>query len=568
MKKAHHPKGLYILFFTEMWERFSYYLMIGILYLYMTDTETGGLGLSTSEATGIYGTYIALVYLTPFFGGLIADRWLGYRRAIVLGGLLMMVGHVLLAFEGMPFFYSALAFLVAGSGFFKANMSNFVGRLYAPDDPLREAGYSIFYMGINIGAFICNFVAAVLRHNWGWHAAFGSAGVGMALGVLIFASHYRRFAHADRREEVAATPHGARDVGTLLAVAVVPALVAGALAYWATDDLTVAFFAALAPVVAFYIGVLLRSPPGERSRIGALLALYAAMVFFWMIFHQNGSILTHWAQNYTDRRIDPVSLKVMKALRIEEEATPLYFANASPDTPRPARASLRIVGEAEYRRASVDREVREQYKRRKEIPVTAEIAEKIYRRATPDTPTLAPGESLPLWSSELFQSVNAGFIILLTPAVVLLWAGLRRLKREPTTPTKIFLGLVVTAVSTAFMVLAVHAGRFGETKVSPWWLIGNYFIITVAELFLSPMGLSIVSRMAPPRVGGLMMGGWYMAIAAGNKLTSYMGALWEKWEAQGHQDWFFWLLTGCAAASAMSLFFMLPWLKRVMRGVT
>lgn len=181
-----HPKGLPVLFFTEMWERFGFYLMLGIFFLYMIDTQTGGLSLTRAEAADIYGTYIALVYLTPFLGGLLADRILGYRRAIFIGGTLMGLGYIGLAIPGPEAFWASLLLIIFGNGFFKPNISTLVGNLYSQPayKELKDSGYNIFYMGINIGAFICNFVAAYLRNHYGWGYAFAAAGIGMFIGLI------------------------------------------------------------------------------------------------------------------------------------------------------------------------------------------------------------------------------------------------------------------------------------------------------------------------------------------------------------------------------------------------
>ena len=201
LPQKRHPRGLYILFFTEMWERFGYYLMVGILLLYLKDTVShGGRGMDISIAADIVGSYIALVYLTPFIGGLIADRYIGYRRAIFLGGSLMALGYFLLAIpDSGSLLYVALACVIIGNGFFKPNISTLLGNIYNTEDlkPKKDIAYNIFYMGINIGAFICNFVAAYLRNNYTWNYAFFAAGAGMVLSVIWFATGQKHIKHAD-----------------------------------------------------------------------------------------------------------------------------------------------------------------------------------------------------------------------------------------------------------------------------------------------------------------------------------------------------------------------------------
>jgi len=207
-----HPSGLKSLFFTEMWERLGFYLMLGILYLYITDSERGGLGMSNASAGEIYGTYMAFVYFTPFLGGMIADRILGYRRSVLIGGLLLAAGYFSLGVRSMQTFYLGLVLLCLGNGLFKPNISAMVGNLYAPDDPRRDAGFNIFYMGINIGATISALLAAPLRNYWNFNFAFAAAGVGMLIGVLVLVATWRRLGDADRQPEIGPDDVGLRQV--------------------------------------------------------------------------------------------------------------------------------------------------------------------------------------------------------------------------------------------------------------------------------------------------------------------------------------------------------------------
>jgi len=203
VKTGRHPKALYVLFFTEMWERFAYYLMVGILFLYMIDNKTGGKGFDESIGADIVGSFIALVYLTPFIGGLIADRYLGYIKSIFLGGSLMAAGYLGLALPGNTAMYISLALICVGNGFFKPNISTLLGNIYNRDDlkPLKDNAYNIFYMGINIGAFVCNFVAAYLRNKYGWGYAFAAAGIGLIIGLIVLASNLKKVRVGDVKKE-------------------------------------------------------------------------------------------------------------------------------------------------------------------------------------------------------------------------------------------------------------------------------------------------------------------------------------------------------------------------------
>jgi len=249
-----HPKGLYVLFFTEMWERFSFYSMLALFALYMSAPESeGGLGWHEDHASHVYGLYIGLVYFTPFFGGLIADHLTGYRRAILIGGVFFCIGHLLLAVEHMVAFYSALGFLIIGNGLFKPNISTMVGRLYPPGSPKRDSAFNIFYMGINTGALIAPLVASYLAKHLGWHYGFGAAAVGMFVSVIVFSLTSKHLAHADRHsgevEQAASEEDVPRDV--------------------------------------------------QRRRVIALFVIYGIVILFWMAFHQNGVTLNYWARDNT-----------------------------------------------------------------------------------------------------------------------------------------------------------------------------------------------------------------------------------------------------------------------------
>src|SRR5206468_10868585 len=198
-KLGKHPRALYVLFFTEMWERFAYYLMVGVLLIYLKDGITGGKGFSPAKGADIVGSFIAMVYLTPFIGGLIADRYFGYIKSIFLGGSLMAAGYLCLAFPGDTMMYISLSLIIIGNGFFKPNISTILGNIYNREDlkPLKDNAYNIFYMGINIGAFICNFVAAFLRNKYGWGYAFGAAGVGLIIGLITLAANLKNVRHGD-----------------------------------------------------------------------------------------------------------------------------------------------------------------------------------------------------------------------------------------------------------------------------------------------------------------------------------------------------------------------------------
>lgn len=438
--RARHPKGLYVLFATEMWERFSFYTMLAMLTLYLQDTKEG-FGWPEQTATGIYSNYLMFVYASPLIGGFLADRKLGFRRSIVLGSLFMIVGHVLLAFPTVLALYAALTCLIVGNGFFKPNVSAMVGNLYPPGSPLRDAAYNIFYMGINVGAFIAPLTAEAIKQRWGFHPAFVVAGGGMVISLVVFTTLRRYIVAADKRLEP-------EDEVKSTAIDQIP----------------------------------------EWERIRALVVVFVMVIVFWMIFHQNGSTLTYWANDNTDWKSSTVLPLIIKVL------------------------SLGFV----------------------------------------------KGEDV---SGVVSNSINPFWIIVLSLPLVRLWAWLNKRGLEPSTPAKLAIGMTLTGLSFLILYVAARSGGDGG-KVSPWWLVAAYFVISLGELHLSPMGLSLVSKVAPARMRGIMMGGWFVSTAIGNKLTM-IGKYWSVWS---HSQ-FFLTLACMALVMAVLLFGLLRPLKRAMPGV-
>jgi proton-dependent oligopeptide transporter, POT family len=557
-----HPRGLYVLFLTEMWERFSFYLLLGLLYLYLTDTQRGGLGFTGAEASAVVGSYLGLVYFTPFLGGLLADRVLGYRKSIYIGGFFFILGHTLMAFPGVTMLYVSLGCLIIGNGLFKPNISTMVGRLYPKDSPLKDKAYTIFYMGINIGAFTCNFVAALVRNAWGFHAAFATAGIGMAIGMVTFFLGRNHLAHVDiTPEERSQQKH--ESLMPLWVGCMLPAAGFAALGYlWvpmtSLGPINNAFLFACIPVVSFFVWMWRKvENPVERGKVGALLAIFGVVVVFWMVFHQNSTALSEWAKTNTDRVPGTLSSPVVSiAPQFGEAAPPEYYYNAGPEVARPSDATLRLVSDEEYKKLEDAHEL--EVKDGKPTPVTKDIHDKMFKNAGVTTPRLADGKQLRLVNTELFESINGGFIILLAPLLVALWTFLGSRRREPSTPAKISLGLLFTGLSALVMVGAVAAAGVPEGKVSPYWLFGTYFVITIGELCLSPIGLSLVSKHAPKALTGFLMGGWFLSTSIGNKLSGVLGELYHSWD----HTRFFLFNTITAIVAAGLIVAMLPWLRR------
>jgi len=545
------PKGLPVLFFTEMWERFGFYLMLGIFTLYMIDpTSKGGMGFSVLNATDIYGTYIALVYLTPFIGGLLADRILGYRVAITLGGILMGLGYIGLSFATDILFYISLLFIIVGNGFFKPNISTLVGNIYNDEKykPYKDSGFNIFYMGINIGAFVCNFIAAYLRNNFGWGYAFLAAGIGMFIGLIWFWSGSKHIKEADIIK-----PTKAEDmpISRIVMTIFLPAGIFGVIGWFLPQMLfghaiigsnsTDAFLFAAIPVIYFYASLWLKAKSKEdKDSVGALLAVFSVVIIFWAIFHQNGSALTLWAERFTDRELPAVVEGISETLKFTEEAAPEVQLITKTDA-----HGVPILGENGK-------------------PVVEENVTPYFQNL-PKSQWPAEGKKLKLISTEIFQSINPFFVVFVTPLVVGFWSMLRKKGKEPSTPTKIGLGMVITALSTTVMMIAVATSNNGASKSSAMYLVMTYGIITIGELCLSPMGLALVSKLSPPRLTSLMMGGWFLSTSIGNKLSGVLSGLMVSID---NKFYFFLINFVGALFGALLIFLILKWLKRILNQYT
>ena len=520
--KNKHPKGLPYLFFTEMWERFGYYLILGIFVLYMIDADKGGLAFEDKHADDIFGTFIALTYLTPFLGGFLADRLLGYIKAIYIGGTLMGLGYIGLGlFKDVSMFYVSMGLIIIGNGFFKPSISTLLGNLYSDDKykANKDAGYNIFYMGINIGGFVCNIIAAYMRNKYGWGEAFVTAGVGMFIGLIIFSLGRKHVVHANVMKPV---QEGDATIGSILVKVFLPAVIAGVIGWVIPrnifgSDSTDAFIFACVPVVIFYISIYVSANAEDKRSIGALLAIFAVSMMFWAVFKQNGTALTRWANYYTDRSVPAVLEKPLESIYLvdtkdygtkEVAVHDHQFQTVKGEDGKPKKEQGKDI----YFK-NISKEQR------------AEL------EANPD-------KKVYLYNTELFQSINPFWVIVLTPIVVGFFMMLRRKDKEPSTPTKIVLGLFISALSCLVMVGAVYIGDNGASKVSPLWLFAAYGIITIGELCLSPMGLSLVSKLSPPRITALMMGGFFLSTSIGNKLSGVLASMWYSYEDKAN---FFWV---------------------------
>jgi POT family proton-dependent oligopeptide transporter len=475
------PKGLFLLFFVEMWERFSYYGMRALLMLYMVDF----LMFSTEKSSHIYGWYTGMVYMTPLIGGYIADRYLGQRACIVIGGMLMALGHFAMAFPALPFFYGALILLILGNGFFKPNISTVVGKLYEENDPRRDAGFTIFYMGINLGALFSPLVCGTLGEKIGWHWGFGAAGVGMVLGLAMYLWANKALLGDKGLKPVTPSANYWAPVGIIAALLVFLVGsafqfsgydVKGLLPGWVYGTVAVLVLIGLAygyasnPVKSDLTHV-------EKQRIAVIFIMVFFAIFFWSAFEQAGSSLTLFAKNETERAIS------------------LFGWNWT-------------------------------------MPAS--------------------------W----FQSVNPLFIILLAPFFSKMWVGLAETGKEPSSPAKFAIGLGLLAVGFVVMIAAAAAYQ-QHGPVSMLWLFGAYFFHTLGELCLSPVGLSLITKLAPLQFGSLLMGVWLLSSFAANFVGGYFAG---NYDAMNHVS-FYMIPTATGVGSALLLLLITPKLRKWMHGV-
>ena len=543
-----HPKALPFLFLSEMWERFGYYLMIGIFTLYLKDVESG-FAMTEKESSDLYGTFIALVFLTPFIGGLVADSYLGYKKSIVLGGLMMGAGYFMMGIHSLTMLYIAMTLVIVGNGFFKPNISTLLGNFYDEErfKDKKDEGYNIFYMGINVGAFICNFFGAALQILLGWQYAFMAAGLGMFIGVIVFLLGTKHYGDKTEKKGI---QEGDMPFSKIVLYILVPSIVFGVIGWMikgvasATNldsaifgsDSTDAFIFACIPVVYFYGSLYFKAKVEEKRQIGALLSIFAVVILFWAVFKLNGSALTTWADRYTNREITGTTkavfngLKLSKDVEYKKDSTELYDA------------SFRLQ------------------KENKKVLKTVDYP--IYFRNVAEDKKPIEGSKVTIWATNLSQSINPAWVIILTPLIVAFFTFLRSRKKEPSTPTKIAFGLLISALSVLVMVAAVHIGGNGAEKVSVWWLVANYGIITIGELFLSPMGLSIVSKLSPKNITALMMGGWFLSTSIGNKLSGVLASMWDTYDDKAN---FFWINFSLLMFATVLMFALVKNLNKVMK---
>ena len=512
--KGKHPKALYVLFLTEMWERFAYYLLAGILFLYLTDSKTGGKGMLESNAADITGTFLALIWLPLFIGGMIADRYLGYIKSVFIGGTLLALGYLGLVLPGDTAMYISLGLIICGNGFFKPNISTLLGNIYNREDlkPLKNNAYNIFYMGINTGALLCNFAAAYLRNKYSWGYAFGAAGIGMIIGLIVFGLNLKHIRMGDVRKQPNKED---MPLSQICLYVFVPAIIAAIIGFklpglvfhttFMGSPSSDAFVFACIPIIAYFISIWVKANKEDKRGVGALLFIFGVSIIFWALFYQNFTAYTLWTEKHTDRHItSPVIEKGADWLGL------LQKVNTSPREIDSMNAHLIVVKDDGGH-------------------LLKSIGPDPYFLNVPKDKWPPPGQDLKLANAELYQSIGPFFIVTLTPLLVGLFTFLRRRGKEPTTSSKFGIALFLSGLSSLVMFFAVlSVASIYQYKVSPGWLWGTYFVITAAEVFLSPMGLSLVSKLAPPRLTSLLMGGWFLTMSLGSKVAGLMTSSWGK----------------------------------------
>ncbi len=534
-----HPVGLYTLFFAEMWERFSFYGMKALLTLYMVK---GFLKYSDGEAYAVYGAYTSLVYATPFIGGMLADRVLGSRLAVIIGGLLMAAGHLIMGHESKPAFFGALALIICGNGFFKPNISTMVGGLYPQGSPKRDAGFTMFYMGINLGAGLAPLICGYVGETFGWHYGFGLATVGMLVGLAVFIAPTVVTQFAIGASAVATAvglfiwqdslfkllTNGFTAIALLVSAgAACVALSRGTLPQGmgapprANPPLlpVLVGLVVAVPLISFLLqrseiaGLLLyacsavalayllfdmftRCTKMERERLIVVLILLLFVMVFWMSFEQAGSSIS----NFTDRNVDRIS--DTKVITADQVGQTLTIKLTQEQLGRQFNGSVLTMDKLDKL-------------------VTAKEHQVSWTVTQADVGMAVEGSEI---KSSMFQACNPIFILIFAPCFAVLWGWLGSRKLEPSTPVKFALGLAQLALG--FLVL-YYGAKTADSRGMVWvgWLILSYLLQTTGELCLSPVGLSMVTKMAPARIVSTVMGTWFLATALANNLAGKLAKL-------------------------------------------
>ncbi|MEP6260979.1 MAG: peptide MFS transporter [Gillisia sp.] len=563
-----HPAGLFVLFFTEMWERFSYYGMRALLVLFLTSSLFDeGWAWPREQALALYGTYTSLVYLTPILGGYIADRYMGYRNAVVLGALIMTIGHACMALDTPFTLYLGLFFLVAGNGFFKPNMTSIISHLYVNHPDKKDGAYTIFYMGVNAGAFLGILLCGYVGEQIGWHWGFGLAGIFMFFGMLQFYFAQNIFGEVGKRplkenkEVVYEDKNDKLNPFTIIdKILIVVSAVIGLV--WIINDpmskigntnildFTVAgmdganFMILFALVLFIFLLVtrILRYSEVVRDKMIAISIFAFFTVFFWAAFEQAGGSMTIFAADYTDRVLAGNSANIFRVVNTLITIIPL--------------AIITWVLYKLFQQTFKDYALSNIFLGISFVIIWVIVGFMLYNQYLQENPEVPAS-----W----FSVLNSLFIIIFAPLFSKLWES----KYNPSVAVKYGMGLILLGVG--FLSLAYGASGIPTgakvAAVSMIWLVFAYLFHTLGELCLSPVGLSYLSKLVPGRMIAFMFGIWYLAIAIGNKLAGTTGGMIDSITEEHSLSFFFLLFFFIPAGAGVVIILMRPVLKKLMHGI-
>lgn len=569
-----HPSGLFVLFFTEMWERFSFYGMRVLLILFLTAAIAGdnpGWGWSAENAGALYGTYAMLLYITPIFGGIIADRYIGYRWAVVIGSIIMTLGHAAMFLDTPFMLYLGLGLLVIGTGFFKPNMTSILSEMYKSFPEKKDGAYTIFYMGVNAGAFFGMMLCGYLAAEKGWHYGFGLAGVFMLLGTLQFWFAKPLFGNigdaptkatklaAANAAKVSLNAEDKPNPFTNLDYALIALSTIIGLLYAFNDPLSkigginmfevftlgkvdgsiVAILVALVLFLFLVISRLLRYTTIVRDRMMAVIIFAFFTIFFWMSFEQAASSLVIFARDSVDRSLEGTSLTIFNVVNTLLTVIPLLIITWV----------LILLAKQTWKRALLSNVV---------LAITFIGVWGISIWMLNNEFSKEASSIDPSW----FSILNSFFIIAFASTISKIWDS----KFNPPAAVKYGLGLIIMALGFGLLAYGAH-GIVDDVKVSMIWLILAYLFFTLGELFLSPVGLSYVSKLVPARMIAFMFGMWYLAIAIGNKLAAVLGGQIENITNEYSLSTFFLIFTVVPIFAGLVVMCLNPILRKLMHGV-
>ncbi|GAK97855.1 di-/tripeptide transporter [Nonlabens tegetincola] len=575
-----HPAGLFVLFFTEMWERFSYYGMRAILVIFLTGAITGenpGWGWEKPAALSLLGTYAMFVYLTPIVGGWLADNKIGYRSAVVVGALLMTLGHASMAIETPTFLYIGIFFLIIGNGFFKPNMTSIISKMYEGHDEKKDGAYNIFYMGVNAGAFLGIMLCGWLGENVGWSYGFGLAGIFMLLGMIQFYFAQPLFGNIGEKpknekkdmidtlqEDLISKTEGVKEkLNRFVSIdyILIGAFIISALIFIVNDPLSKigdintlnfsvfglenSLFFALLAAILFILILIVRIPRYDkivRDRMIAFTIFCIFTIFFWAAFEQAAGSLPLYTRDYTDRVLEGNWATIFKIIDAVVTIVPIAIITYV----------LISLFRKTFNRISLSNIVLAI----SFIIVWGLVVYKLWINFSAEAKEVEI-----TW----FAILNSLFIIIFAPLFTKWWDS----KYNPPASVKYGLGLIVMAIGFGLLAFATRNVPLGaeSAKLSMVWLVLAYLFHTLGELFLSPMGLSYLSKLVPARMIAFMFGVYYLAIAIGNKMAHYVGGDIEKITEESGLSYFFLIFTVIPIGLGLISFALHPLLKRLMHGV-